>query len=99
MSQRVYFLIYRHYLTCKRKIDWSNPTGGLVVCADRVVDGHPVADMCLVSDVIGLRYHAGPHEELVVREVFGPKKRRLARRLHNEWEQGMHDFVELMEAK
>ena len=96
MSARVYYLIFRRRINSKRKLRWSNPTGGLVLCADRVVDGHPVADMNLVSDLIELRYHAGPHEEVLLYEVFDRKKQRLARRLHDEWEEEELEFLELM---
>ena len=97
MSPLCYFLIFRRYISCKRELRWNKPTGGLVMIPDRVVDGHSVADMCLASDVIELRYHCGPHEELIVVEVFSKREKRLAERLHEKWEAEYEEFVELME--
>ena len=69
MRTCVYFLVFRHR-TRKRSIDWDRPTGGLVMQAERFVEGFPVADFRLARDVIEQRYHCGPREELVIAEVF-----------------------------
>ena len=95
MKKHCYFLIYRHRLTSKQ-IRWDRPTGGLVTEPDRIVAGIPISDMALAAEVLEQRYHCGPHEETIICEVFGREEKRLARKLHRQWETSMREFVELM---
>jgi hypothetical protein len=92
----VYFLCYR-IKNCRRNINWTNPTGGLVMEADEFVQGKPISDHQLAANVLELRYHCGPHEALVIAEVFEEPEMLLARRLHQRWEREQHEFLELME--
>ena len=96
MRTHVYFLVYR-VRNCKRNINWTKPTGGLVMQADHYVQGCPISDPQLAADVLELRYHCGPHETLVIAEVFEKPEMRLARKLHQRWEAEQHEFRELME--
>ena len=93
---KCYFLIFRTPICgC---FDLDEPTAGLVVEAGREIDGIPVADIDLVRAVAEQRIHCGPHERLVLAEVFEDADRFKAKVLHRHWEMEMHSFLELMEA-
>ena len=92
-----YFLSFRVKQCSQLRI--NKPTGGLVVEAERVLDGNiPVCDINLVRSVMEMRYHCDRDEELVIAQVFEDEEKFLAARLHQEWETEMLEFKELMEA-
>jgi len=62
-----------------------------------IINGVCQSDFPLAEEVIEQRYHRNTYEELVIAEVFEKREKRLARKLHNEWEAEMAEFVELME--
>ena len=96
MDAKCYFLVYR--LPNKNGIiHWDHPTGGLVMETDDVVDGYPVCDFGLATDVIEQRYHAASYEKLLIAEVFETVEQVRAVTLHNQWESEAFDFEELME--
>lgn len=96
MTTHCYFLVYRRYSDCRKKIRWREPTGGMVMAPGSFYQGVPVSDWTLALSVIEQRYHRGPNEELIVVEVFSRKEKRLAQQLHDQWEQEAAEFMELM---
>ena len=96
MKKRCFYLCYRRKHS-RRSIDWTRPTGGLVMEADGYVYGYPICDFQLASDVLHQRYHCGPGEALIIAEVLEKEERSIAKRLHLRWEQDMADFHDLME--
>lgn len=94
MRTHVYFLAFRH--RADRPIRVNRPTGGLVMKAERFVEGIPLADFTLARDVFQQRYHCQADEILDIAEVFGQRQRRWARRLHRQWERDLVEFAELM---
>jgi len=96
MRKRCFYLAYRRKRS-RRSIDWTRPTGGLVMEADGYVYGYPICDFQLAADVLHQRYHCGPHEELIIAEVLEKTEKGIAMRLHGKWERDMSEFMDLME--
>jgi hypothetical protein len=96
MRTRCYYLLFRQ--PSPRSIDWDNPTGGLMLKPERYVDEFPIGDFQLAAEVLKKRYHCGPHECVVIAEVFEKKEIRLARKLHLKWVADVREFRELMNA-
>ena len=94
MRTLCFFLCYRK--RANKRIRWSHPTGGLVMEPECIVNGIPKADLRLAGEVLEQRYHCEGDEELIVAEVFQRKEMKLAKRLHQEWEEDMVSFKELM---
>lgn len=92
----VYFLVYRKRVGQKLRL--KHPTGGLVMEPNKYLYGNPVADFGLAADLCEQRYHCGPHEELIIAEVFCKKERVMAMKLHQLWEDEQHEFLEMMGA-
>ncbi len=86
---KCYFLLYRVPDESGRSIDWNNPTGGLVTATE---------DKEHAMDIARARYHLGPHEEMVLAEVWGVAEAAQAYKLHLAWDQEMNSFLELMKA-
>ena len=97
MRQLCYFLVFRHIIASRRKIDWKNPTGGLVIKPIKYAGKKPVADMGEVATIFEERYHCGPHEELLIVELFSKNDQEMAWKLHSQWELESLEFQELME--
>lgn len=97
---QVYLLVYR----VKKgpgggisAVKWNFPTGGLVMAAQKLLDGMPVCDWPVARTMANIRWHPAPDEELIICEVFEDFERAVALRLHNAYEADIRDFVELME--
>jgi hypothetical protein len=95
MRTHCYYLAYRKKVS-KLSVNWRKPTGGLMLKPERIVDGYPVGDFQLAWEVLKRRYHCGPHEELIVAEVFEKQEMRMARKLFRQWEAEAKEFLELM---
>ena len=95
MSNQCFFLAYRRKRG-RLTIDWTHPTGGLVMDPERFVDGFPISDFRLAAEILKLRYHCQADEQLIVAEVLERREQRLAHKLHHRWEREMHSFLELM---
>ena len=91
----LYWLIFRRNDDCGC-IDWDNPTGGLVVETNNVVEGIPVGNMEVIREVCLERYHCGPGEHLIMAEVFEIEDQQRAVILHEQWESEMKTFMEMM---
>ena len=92
--QFCYFLVYRTIEF--GHIDWNHPTGGLVMEPIKIIDGIPLSDHVLAEDVAKQRYHVDPWEYLMLAEVFQPREKCLAAKLHNQWEREAEEFHALM---
>ena len=95
--KKCYFLIYRHSKLCY-VIDWEQPTGGMVLEPDFVVEGHAGVCRMRIQDEAKDRYHCGPNEDLLIAEVFGEYECRAAQRLHQQWMADRIDFMTIMSA-
>jgi hypothetical protein len=86
-----YYLIYRvSHDTAGglQAIDWTEPTGG--------IEDFALLKQSEVYDVARTRYHCGPHEDLILAQVWGEEEVWQAHLLHEAWELEMRDFIQLM---
>lgn len=95
MRKYTYFLAYRKRCG-KLSVNWRKPTGGLVQKPARFVEGYPVSDFQKAGRILERRYHCGPHEELIIAEVFEQEEMRMARQFHRKWQWERTSFLELM---
>ena len=93
-----YFLVYRVHNWEPNGIPWHRPTGGLVMEPLKVVDGIPVSDYKLAGQILEERYHCDAGELLCVAECFAEPEQNLAVRLHEKWDNEMHEFAALMDS-
>ena len=65
----------------------------------KIIDGIPLSDHVLAEDVAKQRYHVDPWEYLMLAEVFQPREKCLAAKLHNQWEREAAEWIEWMEVE
>ena len=96
MTDQCFFLIYR--VTVGSHPDLECPIGGMVMEAENVVERHPVVDLSLAEAVTRERWHYAPYEWCLVWQVFEPKDKCLAAKMHNQYEREMWDWLEWMDS-
>ena len=96
MPDQCFFLIYRVKVGSHPNLE--SPTGGVVMEAENVVEGHPVVDLSLAEAVTRERWHYAPYEWCLVWQVFEPKDKCLAAKMHNTYEKEMLDWLEWMDS-
>lgn len=89
-----YFFVYR--VLKGEEVDWDNPTGGMMLKFPKK-GGIPVVDACVLHRVASQMYHCGPHEQLLVVELFEEHEQHAARVLAARYECEIAQFKELME--
>jgi len=94
MRTMCFYLCYRRQ--AGGRIRWKHPTGGFVQKPESFVQGCPIGDFQLAAATLERRYHCGPHEELIIAEVFEQEEMRMARQFHRKWQWERTSFLELM---